>query len=441
MGDIKIDWRHVVVLGGAGKMGRGIALLLLQEMAGVDGTILTLLDSNAEAFEGLRRYLRTNLIKYVERQINQIRRRYAHRNDLIDNGEMIEEYVTQAMDRVRCVTSLEDCRGATQIFEAIIEDVDVKVKVLREADAMTMGKANFFTNTSSIPISLLGMKSGVGGRLIGFHFYNPPAVQRLLELIVPKGAAEGLEEMALEVAARLKKVVVRAGDVAGFIGNGHFIREVAEACAVVDELSKTMPEKDAIQYVNWITQDYLVRPMGIFQLIDYVGIDVCLHIAKVMSGSLQGVPLMAPLLKKLLADGIKGGQNAVGGQLAGFFRYEKGVPVEVYNRSKDDYAFCVAQKNEHGMPEGFAPWKVLSKDPRCSEKLDTYFRALMQENTSEAQLARSFLENSQKIAEGLVKDGIAKNIEDVDTVLKQGFYHLYGVDAPFLALKTDGAVS
>lgn len=430
------NWQNTAILGAAGKMGRGISLLILQEIADVDSAHLTLQDCNIQAFDSLRQYLRDHLTKVAERNINHLRRKYAQRVDLVDNGEMIREYVMQAMDRVRCVEALEECHGANLVFEAIVEDVAVKAEVFSKLDAYAGPEAYYFSNTSSIPLSVLQQKSNLGRRLIGFHFYNPPSVQKLLEIIVPEHIDPLLREKAVQLAKKLKKTIVFSKDVAGFIGNGHFIREIVEACKKVRELSKEMAWSEAIVAVNRLTQEFLLRPMGIFQLIDYVGIDVCQRIAKIMTDYLH-IPLSDPLIDNMVSNGILGGQNPDGSQKPGFLSYQKGQPISVYDLKERRYG--PYQESLLGsLPASYIPWKNLSKDPNRQEKIEAYFLALGQEKTVGAKLGREFLKNSLMIAEGLVKDGVAKSIGDVDTVLQQGFYHLYGVAAPFVVLENVG---
>ncbi len=443
------NWQHVVVLGAAGKMGSGISLLLLQEMADMPGTHLTLLDANIDGFDALRKYLRDHLRKYAERNMNQLRAQYAERMDLIDNGAIIDEYVEQAMDRVRCVRSIEECAGAKLVFEAIVEDVDAKAELFKKIDVCTGHAAWYFTNTSSIPLALLQEKSHLEGRLIGFHFYNPPAVQKLLELVVPETIDPELHACAIYLAKRLKKTVVSSKDIAGFIGNGHFMREIIGACQKVRELSHTMPEVEALEVVNRVTQDFLLRPMGIFQLVDYVGIDVCQRIGKIMTLHLPHMHAKAsfidPLIDGMVAAGVLGGQYPDGSQKPGFFRYAKGQPVEIYDLSRQAYVPCMDKKLADSklgvMPAGYAPWKVFGKDPKRQEKVAVYLDSLRQEKTLGAELAMTFLQQSQGIAHALVADGIAASISDVDTVLQQGFFHLYGVDAPFVSFNPFSYIS
>ncbi len=239
--------QNVAVVGAAGKMGSGISLLLLQEMAHIEaeqkgkaGTgafRLILIDTSEKGLDALRHYLHEQILKYAEKNINDLRRFYVRNPKLVSNQEIIEAFVEGALDLIHCETSLEKAKHATLIFEAIIEDVEAKVQLFKSLVAGRKDEAYFFTNTSSIPISILNEKAQLHNRLIGFHFYNPPAVQKLLEVIAPDHMEPALKSLALELAKRLRKTVVHSGDVAGFIGNGHFIREALFACHKVHELT------------------------------------------------------------------------------------------------------------------------------------------------------------------------------------------------------------
>ncbi|MCH7687080.1 MAG: hypothetical protein IH899_10435 [Planctomycetes bacterium] len=126
----------------------------------------------------------------------------------------------------------------------------------------------FLSNTSSIPIRTLDEAAALGGRLVCFHFYNPPAVQRLIERIAGPATQPALLALALELAARLGKTVVQAGDTAGFIGNGHFIREGLWAVCRAGELAARQTLPAAVLAIDRVYRDGLLRPMGIFQLIN-----------------------------------------------------------------------------------------------------------------------------------------------------------------------------
>lgn len=427
-------WDKVAVLGAAGKMGSGIASLLLMELAWRGKGLLVLIDVNEAGFPGLKAYLREQVKRHAERGINRLRDRYRDRKDLIDNGDMIETFIEETMDQVQYATSLEECRGAGAIFEAIIEDVAIKGKVLKEVDKITGGSAWYFTNTSSIPIEMLGKASNVEKRIVGFHFYNPPAVQKLLEIIYPDDVFADLKSAAKSLAEKLGKVTVYSHDVAGFIGNGHFIREIAGACRRVEKLSKTSGEAESICAVNHVGQEFLIRPMGIFQLIDYVGIDVCVHIGKVMGRYLEGEVFVPQLLEKFLSLGIKGGQHADGSQKDGIFKYEKGKPVAVYDPDKKNYTGYKIAEDSKNLPQGHLSWKEMARKNDKHILLDHYFKSLHNDKNAGAKLAWEMLEDSRNIGHRLVTGHVAEKIKDVDTVLENGFYHLYGIDAPFKAV-------
>ena len=288
-----------------------------------------------------------------------------------------------------------------------------------------------FSNTSSIPIEELDAKAGLGGRIVGFHFYNPPAVQKLVELIEARTTAPEVAELAGTLAKKLRKSVVRSRDHAGFIGNGHFMRDLLHAIAEVERLASDMPLVEAVYSVNRVSQDFLVRPMGIFQLIDYVGLDVCQCIMRVMDARLPGQRLRSPLIDRLLAQGIKGGQNYDGSQKDGFLRYQQGKPTDVYDPARQSYAplssfqtGCDARLGP--LPDPPLAWKTAVRHASKHEALAAFFTALRGMNTMGADLAIRYGARSRQIGLQLVDDGVARSPEDVNQVLLTGFFHAYG---------------
>jgi len=438
--DVEEAFQSIAVLGAAGKMGRGIALLLLQEIAFIDEAVLILVETNSTCFSALKKYLRSQLKKFAERHINALREKYEVRLDLIDNEQIIEAFVAQAMDRIRTVISLEECSGATLIFEAIAEDPEIKGEAFRKLSFIASHEACYFTNTSSIPIHVLQEKSALEKKIIGFHFYNPPFVQQLVELIIPENSDPALRELALKIAKRLKKIVVFSKDVAGFIGNGHFIREISEACQLVRELEEIMPLTEAIYTVDYLTREFMLRPMGIFQLIDYVGLDICKRIQEIMTTYLTTGPFTDELIDTMIENGAKGGQSSEGMQKDGIFRYVKGQPIEVYDYKTKSYTAASADKLGP-LPPGHVSWKSLSRDVERQSKILNYFKNLWEESTLGAELSRRFLAKSRSIAHLLVDSDIAQSIKDVDIVLQKGFFHLYGVEEPFSSFAIEGKKS
>ncbi len=227
------------------------------------------------------------------------------------------------------------------IFEAIIENLDLKHKILSQIYQNNPNNPWFFTNTSSIPIHILDEGAGLEGNILGFHFYNPPAVQRLVELITTDKNSAEMIDFAKAYAKNLRKIIVPSNDKAGFIGNGHFMRDSLHGIAEVERLSADMPFVEAVYMINKVSQDFLVRPMGIFQLIDYVGVDVVKFIMQVMNPHLPDEDLHSDLLDKLFDMDVKGGQKSDGSQKDGILKYERGRPVAVFNPETKEYvAYC-----------------------------------------------------------------------------------------------------
>jgi 3-hydroxyacyl-CoA dehydrogenase len=430
--------QNVAVLGAAGKMGNGIALLVLQEMAILNAResglySLKLIDSNERAHDGLRKYLRIQIIKFAEKNIIALREFYKKNAELVSNEEIIRNFVESSLDFVSFRTDIEGARDAKLVFEAIIEDINVKIDVYKKLKTIVDKKAYFFTNTSSIPISLLNEKADLQNRIIGFHFYNPPAIQKLIEIVAIAHSDPELITLSHEIARRFHKIIVQSNDIAGFIGNGHFIREVVFSCERALELSRSHSLSKSIYFINRVTQDFLIRPMGIFQLVDYVGVDVVIHIAEIMQEYISGSKFSVDVLKQFLKEEIRGGQYFDGSQKEGIFQYENHLPCGIY--SFEEKRYIVFEENNWSedcdlslgpLPMGHFSWKILTKDPLKNEKLTHYLQSLFQSSSTGAELSQKFLINSNEIAKALVKDNVAHSIEDVNSVLINGFFHLYG---------------
>lgn len=439
--------QSVAVLGAGGKMGRGIALILLQDIATREldrfGTLespvthLILVEKSSHSLEELRIYLKDRLRRFGERHINLLREYFSGLSEIVSNKEVVEGFVDGCFNIIRLVEEAEAAEEATLVFEAIIEDVSAKVETLKRAQG---AKAQFFfTNTSSIPIHVLARKTGFQNNLIGMHFYNPPSVQKLVEVVVPSMASAEVTQLGLDIAARLNKITVRSADVAGFIGNGFLMREVIFSSSQVEQLAKRLPFEEAIVVVNMISRDYLIRPMGIYQLIDFVGVDVCQQVIGIMNSYQHDKHFILPLLDKLLKSGKKGGQNADGSQRDGFFQYHGLTPVAAYQMDEGKYRLfadgCWVQdimKGLGGLPNEWKSWKELVSDPQRQQHVEQYFDKLFEMGTPGSEVAFDFLMHGRQTASELVRQGVARSMDDVNTVLKNGFYHLYGVDVPWL---------
>jgi 3-hydroxyacyl-CoA dehydrogenase len=431
--------QNVTVLGAAGKMGSGILLLMALEMADQKlkpenkdkSFVLNAVDVTSGALPGLMNYIRTQVLKAAEKKVVALRAVYADRKDLIENSQIIDEYINEVMTLIRPGTRIEAAYESTLIFEAVSENAALKAQLFTQIDKNNSMAPWFFTNTSSVPIAGLNEKASLDGRILGFHFYNPPAVQKLVELITIKQNPAGMKEFAMQLASNLRKIVVPSNDIAGFVGNGHFMRDALYSLEKSKELSAQMPLHEAVYAVNKVSQDYLMRPMGIFQLIDYVGVDVVRFIMNVMDPYMPDENLHSDILDALFDLGVKGGQFADGSQKDGILRYEKGKPVAVYSLEKKDYVpFSTFSEKTDGwlgaVPAEVISWKNLIRMPDKDEAAAKAFTSIKHATNVGSKLAVEHARRSREIGLQLVNTGVAASAKDVNTVLATGFFHAYG---------------
>lgn len=426
---------NVAVIGAGGKMGSGISYLLTREMVlqhlhpgNKNKTFkLTLMDVSADALEGLRKYLTKQCLKYLGKQQEKLAATYPALA-----GKDAEAKMTDALDAVlNFTTELQDVGHASMVFEAILEKLDLKIRIYRQLKSFCNDQTFFFSNTSSIPLKGLDAEAGLDGRIIGFHFYNPPAVQKLVELIIPDNVAEGLTDLSYQIGKRLGKIIIPSNDLAGFIGNGHFMRDGLHGIAEAEKLTADLGFAGAVYAINRISQDYLLRPMGIFQLIDYVGLDIFQSILKIMTPHFPSETLHSELINQLVEKGIKGGQFSDGSQKDGFLKYEAGRPAAVYDIDSETYLPIDSLRERvesylGNLPDNHAPWKALLKDEDRQAKLAGYFQSLAAMDSSGARLAKAYLQRSREIGQLLLDGGVANSADDVNGVLMNGFFHLYG---------------
>lgn len=430
---------NVTVLGAGGKMGSGIVLLTAIEMARLKNLpenknknfVLNAMDISPENLQGLWKYLRTQATKVAEKTTVLLREVYKDEPALIENYDIIERYVNDVLSFIRPVSRIEPAYDSDLIFEAVSENPELKVKIFRDIWKNSKKSPFFFTNTSSVPINELNNNAGLNGHILGFHFYNPPAVQKLVELIIADSTKAEVSDFAIEFAKNLRKKLIFSNDFAGFIGNGHFMRDLLHAIEKVEKLSKEMPFTEAVYIIDKISRDYLVRPMGIFQLTDYVGVDVCQFILQVMKPRIGEDNLHSDLLDKYKDMEVLGGQHPNGSQKDGILQYIKGRPSGIFDLASKSYKSIGdidknADQRLGEMPDSFKPWKAVIGHPDKSGFLEKYFKELNSLDTAGGKLAIEYLKKSKEIGLKLVKDKIAKSEKDVNTVMLTGFFHAYG---------------
>ncbi len=421
---------HLAVIGAAGKMGRGIAWLLLKLILYSPKShkiTLLLIDIQDSAFNDLKIYLLNQLKKDFNKNITAYEKAF----NLSNNIDGLEKKVIQQTKNIlNFSTDYDKLNNKKIIFEAIPEIPQIKINVLSDISKIIPQEAIIYSNTSSIPIHFLENHTQLKGRIIGFHFYNPPPVQPLVELIISKNNTPQSLQVAEYFLKCLGKTKVTSNDIAGFIGNGHFIREGLFALNKVEASmhkkshnKKHTSSSETFLRINQVYEQYLLRPMGIFQLIDYVGLDIFKSITDVMSDNIKGESFHSNLLDDLIKNTNPGGQTPDGNQKDGIFKYRKRDIIAVYDMTKKTYInlnqLPVLKKSNHQLT-----WKTFKTSNAPQAHLQNHFKSIKMSHHS--NLISECLNKSNSIANTLLKNNVASHQGDIDTVLKMGFHHLYG---------------
>jgi len=425
------EFKNICVLGASGKMGRGIVFLMAQYFfklnfkKGIKFELVAV-DISEEGLKNMLSYIEVQLSKFSEKNFSQIIEIYSEEPVKGSKEYYFKKYTEDVLKCIKTSTSIESAKEAGLIFEAVAESIDLKTELMHKIEAITTVNPFYFTNTSSIPINRIEQNANVKGRVIGFHFYNPPPVQKLLEVIKTNNCLKELELIAQELAKCLNKTVVNAPDFTGFIGNGVFIREVSYAIGLVEMLAPEKGLTSAVFLVNEITKKLLLRPMGIFEVVDYVGINVCKSIMDIMANDFKNEHFNNTLLKRLLEQNIIGGQDNNGKIKNGIFKYESGEILGVFN------GLNYSNSDQLNFDESVnLTWREL----RGAKKMDTilfnHFEDLSKSSDVAAKIAVEYLKACCIIGKDLVANGIAFNNKDVNSVMKLGFHHLYGPIIPF----------
>jgi 3-hydroxyacyl-CoA dehydrogenase len=430
-------FKNVTVLGAAGKMGSGIlylnaiylSQLKLKSETKNETFVINAVDQSHERLNGLLDYTHGLLLKWAEKNIVWLRSAYENRMDLIENGEIIQAFGRDAMSLIKPSTTIEVAYDSGLIFEAVLENIELKTKLFTQIKDNNNNDPWFLTNTSSIPIQELNKSANLNGNIIGCHFYNPPAIQKLIEVIEIENGNKELSKLVYDFGKSLGKIMVPANDIAGFIGNGFFMRDLLFALDKIKELKTEFSFAESVLLMDTVTRDFMLRPMGIFQLMDYVGIDVCTFILNVMNTYLDE-ELHSKLLDKLMDREVKGGQHSNGSQKPGFFTYEKGQIKSVYDHNKEAYipiADIQNKVNEYlgSLPENQS-WKALSRNRSKETLIQDFFKKLKNASNPGCTLALEYMNAMNAIGKKLVSDKVTEASENVNTVMTTGFHHIYG---------------
>jgi 3-hydroxybutyryl-CoA dehydrogenase len=216
-----------------------------------------------------------------------------------------------ALKKIRPTTLRAQLAGADFIVEAATEKFDIKTEIFRELDAITRPDTILASNTSSISITKLAAQTKRADKVIGMHFFNPVPVMKLVEVI--RGLATSQETYAIvhDLAVKLEKTPVEVNDYPGFVSNRVLMPMINEAIYTVMEGVATPEAVDEVFKLG------MAHPMGPLTLADFIGLDVCLDIMRVMESGL-GDPKYrpCPLLIKMVDAGWLGRKSG-----RGFYKY------------------------------------------------------------------------------------------------------------------------
>jgi 3-hydroxybutyryl-CoA dehydrogenase len=278
---------------GAGQMGNGIAHVFAQS-----GHRVTLIDI---AQPSLDKALAT-IAKNLDRQVAK--------------GGLSEEQKAATLKNITTATDMAaGVKSAELVVEAATENVDLKLKIFRDLDANAPANCILATNTSSISITRIAAVTKRPGQVIGMHFMNPVPVMKLVEVIRGYDTTDAVNSTVVDLSTGIGKVPVTVNDYAGFVANRILMPMINESIETLFQGVGGVAEIDTIMKLG------MAHPMGPLQLADFIGLDTCLAILRVLHEGL-GNPKYAPcpLLVQMVAAGKLGVKSG-----EGFYQYTAGT--------------------------------------------------------------------------------------------------------------------
>lgn len=296
--------KNITVIG-SGTMGNGIAHTFAQF-----GYKVNLVDINEAA---LQKAIAT-ITKNLDRQVQK--------------SSITEELKNTTLKNITTFTDLvKGAATADLVVEAASENVDIKLKIFKQLDEICQPGTILASNTSSISITRIAAATKRADKVIGMHFMNPVPVMKLIEVIRGYSTSDDVCELVMETSRNLNKIPVEVNDYPGFVANKILIPMINEAIFTLQEGVAGVEEIDTVMKLG------MAHPMGPLQLADFIGLDVCLNILRVLQEGF-GNPKYAPcalLVNMVMAGnlGVKSGK--------GFYDYTGGggkdlVPADRFKK-------------------------------------------------------------------------------------------------------------
>ncbi len=276
--------KNITVIG-AGTMGNGIAHVFAQK--GYNVSLVDLSQSNLD-----------KAIATITKNLGR----------LLKKEKISEEVKDATLSNITTFTDLkEGVQSADLIVEAATENENIKLSIFKDMDKFAPKDAILATNTSSISITKIASVTSRPEQVIGMHFMNPVPVMKLVEIIKGYSTSDDVLNTIMEVSKDLGKVPVEVNDYPGFVANKILMPMINEAIITLSEGVAGVEEIDTVMKLG------MAHPMGPLQLADFIGLDVCLSILKVLQdgyGSPKYAP--APLLVNMVTAGKLGVKSGEG---------------------------------------------------------------------------------------------------------------------------------
>jgi 3-hydroxybutyryl-CoA dehydrogenase len=287
-GTVAREFRTVGVVG-LGTMGAGIV-----EVFARNGLDVIAVEVDATAVERGRTHLETSTARAVER------------------GKLTPEGAAELLGRITTSTSLNDLADADLVIEAVPESLDLKAEVFTELDKVCRPDVVLASNTSSLSVTELAVRTGRPGKVVGMHFFNPAPVQALVELVRTVVTEQDVVDDLQAFAATLEKVPVVIGDRAGFIANALLFGYLNHAARMFEQRYASREDLDAAMRYG------CGYPMGPLALLDLIGLDTSYEILDTMyKQSRNQTHAPAPVLKQMITAGLLGRKSG-----RGFYTYD-----------------------------------------------------------------------------------------------------------------------
>ena len=281
---------------GCGLMGHGIAQICAE--AGWDVVVREI--DQAPLDKGMGK---------IEKQLSRA----------VEKGKMEQSDADAVLGRITPTLEYGDLADSDLVIEAITEDLDRKLEMWGEVDKLVKDDAFLATNTSSLPVATQAEATGRPERMIGLHFFNPPQVMPLLEVVRAEPSGEEAVALGFEIGEKLGKTTVAAGDNRGFIVNRLLVPYMLDAIRAHEQGVGSIEDIDTGMKAG------ASHPMGPLTLADFVGLDTLAAIAEVMADDYGEERFAAPeTLKKMVSAGEYGRKSG-----KGFYDYTGDQPLPV----------------------------------------------------------------------------------------------------------------